>query len=43
MMDYIKTQATSDEAGVSVIGPIIILALVLVAIVIFGSYCIYFQ
>ena len=38
MMDYIKTQATSDEAEASVIGPVMILALVLVAIVvIFGK------
>lgn len=36
-MDYIKSQATSDEAEASVIGPVMILALVLVAIVvIFG-------
>ena len=38
MMDYIKAQATSDEAEASVIGPVMILALVLVAIVvIFGK------
>lgn len=43
MMDYIKTQATSDEAGVPSIGPIIILALTLVAIVLFCCYCIYFS
>lgn len=37
MMDYIKAQAKSDEAEASVIGPVMILALVLVAIVvIFG-------
>lgn len=38
MMDYIKAEATSDEAEASVIGPVMILALVLVAIVvIFGK------
>ena len=38
MMDYIKAQYTSDEAEASVIGPVMILALVLVAIVvIFGK------
>lgn len=37
MMDYIKSQLNSDEAEASVIGPVMILALVLVAIVvIFG-------
>lgn len=36
-MDYIKSQSTSDEAEASVIGPVMILALVLIAIVvIFG-------
>lgn len=38
MMDYIKSQLNSDEAEASVIGPVMILALVLVAIVvIFGK------
>lgn len=37
MLDYIKNQAESDEAEASVIGPVLILALVLAAIVlIFG-------
>ena len=38
MMVYIKSQLNSDEAEASVIGPVMILALVLVAIVvIFGK------
>ena len=38
MMDYIRSQLNSDEAEASVIGPVMILALVLVAIVvIFGK------
>lgn len=38
MMDYVKSQLNSDKAEASVIGPVMILALVLVAIVvIFGK------
>ena len=38
MMDYIHSQVASDDAEASVIGPVMILALVLVAIVvIFGK------